>query len=507
MPGFLLLNDLLPLIPIVYTQLTVIKSELKDMSEIRGLDAWMGCLVDQELPTLNAVVREICEASQNALSRTEDLTKIILRDANLTSRVLKVANSIVYNPSFRSIKTVSRAIVQLGFENLQTITLASSVIETFLKGKPQEAIIKSMARAFHAAVQARAMVAHLDAENREQVFIAALLRNIAELALLSTGKKVVTEFVEARNLHPENERSLAMEYLGTDLLSLNQHLIKDWSLGDIIMEATESRTNPSIRSRAVTLGNQLSKQIHKGMKDVSVLHLCEQVSRLCDISVEEAKKQILLKADEASVIAKHYGADILVSALPDPEQLEETIKEEIEEEIEEETEDDSGDYSFQQHLNKLHQLMLSGNDITEMTQASLIALYEGSQIPRSAIAAVDYKTKTLDIRYVAGKGTHAWRQEKITLDRLLKGELLHDLLSLQKPIWHKSKQQFNILGQLQVLEAKGDIFLAPLQHNKRLLAIIYADGVDDHLNAKQFEEFQLIANQLNLMMRLNSGSV
>jgi HD-like signal output (HDOD) protein len=475
---------------------------LKGMSEIRGLDAWMSCLVDRELPTLNAVVRDICEASQNELSRADDLTKIILRDANLTSRVLKVANSVHYNTAFEPIKTVSRAIVRLGFENLKTITLASSVIETFLKGKPQEELIKSMARAFHAAVQARAMVANLDAENREQVFIAALLRNIAELALLSTGKPVVTAFIDARNLHPEQERSLSLEYLGTDLLSLNQQLIKDWSLGDLIMEATEARTNPSIRARAVALGNELSKQIYKGMQNPGVINLCEQVSRLCKISVDEAKKQVMLKADEASVIAKNYGADILISALPDPSHLKETIKEE-EDDIEEEL----SDYAFQQHLNKLHQLMLSSNNISETTQAALLALYEGSLIPRCCICVIDYKTKTLDVRYVAGKGTHIWRQQiKITLEHLHKGELLHDILLNQKPLWHKSKYVKDI-GQLQLFEAKGDIFLAPLQHNKRLLAIVYADAIDGHFNAKQYEEFQLIANQLILMMRLNAGSV
>lgn len=474
------------------------------MSEIRGLDAWMSCLVDRELPTLNAVVRDICEASQNELSRADDLTKIILRDANLTSRVLKVANSVHYNTAFEPIKTVSRAIVRLGFENLKTITLASSVIETFLKGKPQEELIKSMARAFHAAVQARAMVAQLDADNREQVFIAALLRNIAELALLSTGKPVVTTFIEARNLHPEQERSLSLEYIGTDLLSLNQQLIKDWSLGDVIMEATESRSNPSIRARAVALGNDLSKQIYKGMQSPGVINLCEQVSRLCKISVDDAKKQIMLKADEASVIAKHYGADILISALPDPSHLEETIKEEEEND---EVEEESSDYAFQQQLNKLHQHMLSGKSIPETTQAALLTLYEGSQIPRCCICVIDYKTKTLDVRYVAGKGTHIWRQQiKISLDQLHKGELLHDILLNQKPLWHKSKYIKDI-GQLQLFEAKGDIFLAPLQHNKRLLAIIYADAVDGHFKARQFEEFQLIANQLILLMRLNAGSV
>lgn len=476
------------------------------MGELRGLDAWLHCLAEQELPTLNAVVREICEVSQNERSRAEDLTKIILRDANLTSRVLKIANSVHYNTSFDPIRTVSRAIVRLGFENLKTITLTSSVIETFLQGKPQAELIKSMARAFHAAVQARAMVAHLDAENREQVFIAALLRNIAELALLSTGKSVVTTFVEARNLHPEQERNLSIEHFGTDLLSLNHHLIKDWSLGDVIMEATEARASPSIRAKAVALGNELSKQIYKGMHNPDVIHLCERVGKLCNISFDEAKKQIMLKADEASVIAKNYSADVLVSALPDPGQLEDVVKEE--EKIESNDATNNIDYSFQQHLNKLHQAMLINDDISEITQAALIALYEGSKISRCGILIIDYKSKAMDVRYVAGKGTHAWRQEiKITLDHLHKGELLHDILLNQKPLWYKAKQFIKEIGQLKLFGAKGDIFLAPLQHNKRLMAMIYADNSEGNLNAKQFEEFQLIANQLNLLMRLNAGSV
>ena len=84
------------------------------MSELRGLEAWMRTLADQDMPTLNSVVKDICELSENDECRTDDLTKIILRDANLTSKVLKIANSIHYNRAFMPIKTVSRGIVQLG---------------------------------------------------------------------------------------------------------------------------------------------------------------------------------------------------------------------------------------------------------------------------------------------------------------------------------------------------------------------------------------------------------
>ena len=124
------------------------------MGEIRGLDAWILILSELDLPTLDAVVKEICELSEDDKCRADDLTTIILRDADLTSKVLKIANSVHYNPSLTPIKTVSRAVVQLGFDNLRNITLTTTLINNFLKGKPKSLLIKSLARSFHAAVGA-----------------------------------------------------------------------------------------------------------------------------------------------------------------------------------------------------------------------------------------------------------------------------------------------------------------------------------------------------------------
>ncbi len=147
----------------------------------------MTTLAEQELPTLNAVVREICELSENEKCRAEDLTKIILRDADLTSKVLKIANSVHYNPSFASIKTVSRAIVHLGFDNLRNITLATTLIENFLKGKPKTLLIQSLARSFHSAVQAKAMVPFLDGEKKEQILLLRFYATLASLPLSLPG--------------------------------------------------------------------------------------------------------------------------------------------------------------------------------------------------------------------------------------------------------------------------------------------------------------------------------
>lgn len=462
------------------------------MNDILGLEAWMAKLAEQELPTLNAVVQEICELSENEKCRAEDLTKIILRDADLTSKVLKIANSVHYNPSFASIKTVSRAIVHLGFDNLRNITLTTMLIDNFLKGKPKTHLIQSLARSFHAAVQAKAMVPFLDGDKKEQVFIAALLRNISELALISTGLKVVEVFIDARDQDPQSERSLALEHLGVDTRLLSRNLVKDWTLGELLSEACENHVHLSSAGRAVNLGNDIATYIQRGIKSPEMQKLCQQTASLCKISLDDARKQILLMVDEASVIAKIYGVDELISALPDPHVIEAK-----------ELQPPQNDYLFQQQLNRIHKAMVAGDDLPKITQLSLAALHEGAAIARVAILMVDHKSKMLDVRYVAGKGTHLWRQQiKINLEQLRKGELLHEFLRNQQPCWYRPNVLQKDIGALQMMGARGGIFLAPLLLNKRLIAIAYADGEHAELGARQFEEFQLIANQLTLMMRL-----
>lgn len=468
------------------------------MIEIRELDAWIRALSDQEMPTLNTVVNDICKLSDDELSRADDLTKIILRDANLTSRVLKIANSVHYNRSFMPISTVSRGIVQLGFDNLKNITLAASLIDSFLKGKPKELLVQSLAKSFHAAVQARSLVPYLKGEHKEQVFIAALLRNIGELALLSTGREAAEQFVTARNLHPEKEMAIAQQYLGVDINQINRGLIKEWALGDLAQESSESRPRPSAMARAVNIGNELSKYIHKGVNSPEMEKIYHQIATLCDISNSAAKVQVAQMAEEAAVIAKSYGVEVLLKALPDITNTED--------QTETKPAKPRTGFEFQTHVNKMMKIMFDDGDISRVMQCAVAALHEGSGIPRACISMLDYKAKSLDFRYVSGKGTSVWRQTiRIELDKLHKGELLHEFLRVQQPIWYQPKHGVKPLGALSALTTTGDLMLAPLKVDKRLVAIIYTDAAGDALSPTQFDDFKLIVNQLNLMLRANAA--
>jgi hypothetical protein len=280
-----------------------------------------------------------------------------------------------------------------------------------------------------------------------------------------------------------------------DVNQINRALIKEWSLGDLVRESSEAHVRPTTMACAVTIGNDLSKYIHKGVNSQEMEKIYQQMAKLCRITPEAAKIQVVHMAEEAAVIAKSYGVEVLLQAMPAEEIL--TM----------EAPAQRTGYEFQQYLNQIHKTMFDGGDISKIMQLSVTALFEGSGIPRVTISMLDYKAKSLDVRYVAGKGTAIWRQTvRIELDKLHKGELLHEFLRVQQAVWYQPSAALKPLGALAVLTTKGDMMLAPLKVDKRLVAILYADGAEHRLTPRQFEDFQLIANQLNLILKVNAAT-
>ncbi|MBU2278425.1 MAG: HDOD domain-containing protein, partial [Gammaproteobacteria bacterium] len=333
------------------------------MSQIRGLSGWMKLLLNQKLPSINSVVMEVCLLNDSSESSADDLAQIILRDANLTSKVLRVANTVHYNRSSKPVQTVSRAIVQIGFIEVKNITLASALIDSFLSGKPKAMLLQRLARSFHAAVQARAMVPKLDSDRREQVFIAALLRQVADLALLASQESTAEQFIIERDLYPEDEHAIAMKYLGVGIDTLNKELIKEWKLGDLLLDAVSPVQKSGALAEIINLADQISKHIEQGLTSPKMTDHCQQLAKICQLSIEESQQQILLMADEAAAIASSYGADKILPQLPGRQQiLEATAQYAV------------TDHELVRHLNLLFKLFQLGDNLTKILHSAVLCL-------------------------------------------------------------------------------------------------------------------------------------
>lgn len=143
-----------------------------------GLQAWLDRLSKAELPALSAVVQDLHRLSQTEKTSVQQLADVLLRDATLTSKVLRIGNSVYYNPSQEPIRTISRAIMLIGFDNVRLIGMSVCVIDSLLTRAPREQLHMLLARSFHAAVQARNLAGYVLKRDQEEVFIAALLSTL-----------------------------------------------------------------------------------------------------------------------------------------------------------------------------------------------------------------------------------------------------------------------------------------------------------------------------------------
>ena len=155
---------------------------------VMGLQAWVQKLNAAELPVLGRVIEHLNELSTNADTRVNQMSDVVLKDSNLTSQLLRVANSIHYNPGGSAINTVTRAIIQVGFEGVKGICISLLLVDQLLGKQPRERLLQSMAAAFHAALQAKFLAPVADQDAAEQVFVAALLFHVGELAIWSKGE-------------------------------------------------------------------------------------------------------------------------------------------------------------------------------------------------------------------------------------------------------------------------------------------------------------------------------
>ena len=86
--------------------------------------AWVEKLSKTEMPVLSAVMGQLNRLTGDDDSKVNQLAEVILKDPHLTSQILRIANSVQYNPSNNGISTVSRAIVLLGFRGVRSMCIS-----------------------------------------------------------------------------------------------------------------------------------------------------------------------------------------------------------------------------------------------------------------------------------------------------------------------------------------------------------------------------------------------
>jgi HD-like signal output (HDOD) protein len=284
-----------------------------------SLDHWIKQIQEREMPIFGRTVQSIASVSKNSKASISQLAKVILQDSSMTTKVLRLANSTFYRPIYNRINTVTRAVMVLGFETIGNISISVALVDSLLTGKSKDRVTQELARAIHAAVQARSLASQLEDPDPEEVFVATLLYNIGDIAFWCFAKNEGQQLSALMSLPGYSPEQAQRELLGFQLKALSLGLVKQWGINQLLVDTLEHPGSTGSRGQIIELSRQLASmsEVH-GWDSQEVQSLLEQASKLTRIKPESLIEQLHQNARQAAETAAVFGAAAAAVAIPMP---------------------------------------------------------------------------------------------------------------------------------------------------------------------------------------------
>lgn len=287
--------------------------------EVKEIDVWVQRLTHVEMPLFTRTVNCVAGLAGREDSSFSELTWTILQDPSLTAAVLKMSNSMYYNPTGKRISTVSRAVMRLGYDTIRGMCLSIALVETVLSSLHRDRVAREIARAFHSATQAKSLATRSSVSSPEEVFIAALLSRIGQIAFWCFAGRFGEKLENALKTSVREEEA-EIEVLGFKLERLTLELSREWKLSELLDTVLQHKKVTNSSAQCIRLGYSIAQAAEKGWQSAEIV---DKVSRVCDflkIPEEEAVEIMHDSARIAAEITETYGAKSSSRLIPIPEE-------------------------------------------------------------------------------------------------------------------------------------------------------------------------------------------
>ena len=465
------------------------------------LERWVKKLAEEEMPVFAQTVGEINRILGKEEYSSLALAQVILQDPSMTAKVLKLANSVFYNPGGTSISTISRAVVVLGFNAVQILCLSIAIIESLVRGPAKDRVMRELARAIHAATQSRNIALAQKDGSSEEVFIAALLMNLGQMAFWCFAGEDGSKLDHALQDDPRRDPvEVEKEVLGFKLRNLTGALAKEWKLTPLVDEGLKGTSSKDPRGRWIDLGHRVAREAENGWQTPAMRQLAGEVSRVTGRSVVEVGPLLERCACDAVDTARAMGAGAAARLIP-------VSRKDTEPES---NWDVGGGISPWPNPDPLLQLkilrditamMSSKPDLNVVLEMVLEGIHRGVGMDRTVLALSAPRRDLVKAKHVLG------------LDRLLLMDKFWFELGRAEPsplavaLESTEATWFEDYGpdtptREQVFDAidHAPFFAAPVIYSGQAIGIFYADRHSSGraLDREAFESFKLFASQANL---------
>ena len=199
---------------------------------------------ESDLPTPSGIVDQIISAASNETTTTDELSRIISYDAAMTSKLLKLANSIYYAQK-TNVATVKRAISVIGFDEIIGIALAMEILSSFSGKTGLTLDIKALwIHGIGVATISQELARRTNPGIAGRIFIPALLHDMGKVIFSVYFKAEYNKVIEVAI-----EKKRPLYYAENAIFKLNHAflsalLMKRWNFPESIIIPCRFHHNP-----------------------------------------------------------------------------------------------------------------------------------------------------------------------------------------------------------------------------------------------------------------------
>lgn len=252
-----------------------------------------------QLPALPTVLVRILQLTEDSnTGSVGEIEGLIKSDQAISSRLLRIVNSAYFGLGSK-VASVSQAVVILGFQQVRSLVLSTSLMASFDGGesaKDSQAKLWQHAFATATAAQIIGRKLRIGAKEHELAFVGGLLQNIGSLFILSVLSKTYTVLVteayhtDRRVVDIENER------LGLNHAEIGAEILTKWELPADLVGLIRDHEGPFTGEidpmvALIHVADRIGDMVQRGQEfNIDSLEICPEVGAVLGLQAEDLEK-------------------------------------------------------------------------------------------------------------------------------------------------------------------------------------------------------------------------
>jgi Predicted signal transduction protein len=264
--------------------------------DIKGLDGWIKFFETAEIPILKRTIRELAvlQADPENLS-VRAVTDVISHDPLMTVILLRYLQQHKHNTQLNEVVQIEQALMMLGMQTFFEKVEPQLAVEEILDGRTFELtnLLQAVRRAIQAAHYAKEWAVRLQDLHFDEIRIAALLHNFAEILMWCYASE---EMAQVRHLQQNDKalrtRDAQKQIFGFKLSDLQLALARSWGLPELLIGFMNRDDGHGRQMRNLVLAVNLARHVSNGWDDAALPDDYKQIGELLGLPAEQVRQLI-----------------------------------------------------------------------------------------------------------------------------------------------------------------------------------------------------------------------